>query len=375
MKDLKVLITSVDAGAGENMCHLINLIGECHGIEILVCADNPSSKIFDHKKIVHKKLNFNSLLSRDKKLSLCHSIIDNFTPDIFIAGLSNSGNGLDEWMLSVVQKNVPNCKSFLLLDDKGPVISLEGAMADVFLSTTPAIFDWAVERNYGEVRNIGSLKYSYFMSLEMDKFRVFARKELGVLDEQSLITFVAQTDLMQGHNEGFEKFLRGVQEIWRTNKNLKLLVRGHPGAPNAGIDCYHKALETGIDCLWNIDTPIVEVLAASDVLVSCSSSALTDYVWLSSTGTKLNAKPIFLVGNALKKWLLATQKTWSQEIVEQGLGIYCFENDDITTLLINAISGTTKNLPEDKDRLKSQLVNKHTVLKALEIDSVEIVGN
>lgn len=375
MKDLKVLISSVDAGAGENMCHLINLLGECDGLEILACADDPSSKIFGHNKIVHKKMNFDPLWPRNKKLSLCHGIVDNFTPDIFIAGLSNSGNGLDEWMLSVVQKNVPNCKTFLLLDDKGPVISVDGAAPDIFLSTTPAIYDWAVERGYTDVRNIGSLKHSYFMGLEIDKLRVIARKELGLLDGQSLITFVAQTDLMQGHNEGFDKFLRGVQTIWQTNKDIKLLVRGHPGAPKAGLDCYHKALETSVDCFWSIDTPIVEVLAASDVLVSCSSSALTDYVWLSSNGTKLNAKPIFLIGIALKKWLVATQNSWRQEIVEQGLGVYCFEDVDITTLLNNAIRGTVKNLLKDKDKLKSQFTNKNTVLKALKIDSVKVLGN
>lgn len=348
----RILLCASDAGAAQHFIHLANLLRGEQDYVVTVCAGPVASKIFSRAGVEYILVGTGAAADIEGLTQACRDIVGEARPDLLIHGLSNAGTGPDEVLAATVRDRSPAADIATLLDDKGPLFTIDGQFADALLATSRPIETWARKTGHPDVRLIGSLKHHALSRLPADEIRADARAGMGIPDSVRLVTFIAQTDAMDGHNERFEDLL-DVLVVERANlPEFELLVRLHPGAPDAGRTCYELALARGLSVRCDVDSDMTGILAASDALFSCSSTSMSDYVWLSLGGTRLNAVPVYLLGDALKKWLTEHQGTWRQELVEKGLALDCSGHEDMSELVRGAVSGELHAPAENREIIR-----------------------
>ena len=342
----KILFSASDVGAAEQMVPLIQLIRGEAAFQSHVCASVDAAKIFEAHALsidtfTEANVKFRTLSSTEKHDLIClgNHIIENARPQITISGLSNFGNGLDETIIHAAKKR--GIKSCLLLDDFGPIFTLNGEMADIFLATSNKIFQWCSKY---EVKTylLGSPKHQGFTEFPADLVRLKTRKFLEIDDKSLLISFFAQNERMSGHNYNFQILCEVLREIQNDIPKFKLAVRPHPGAPSGGERCYNIANSMGLAC--SIDNPsnnVLKLLCASDVVLSCISTCLTDFLWLKIGARSLPGYPIYLlIGRDIKMWLDEfLEGPWCPEIYDMGLAYMPQSTDELASAIKRSILG------------------------------------
>ena len=342
----RILFSASDVGTAEQMVPLIQLMRDEAAWQIHVCASVDAAKIFEAHALpidtyTEASVKIGTLSPKEKYelIAFGNQIIENFCPQITISGLSNFGNGLDESIIHGAKKR--GIKSCLLMDDFGPIFTLDGEIADIFLATTSKIFQWC-SKYESKTYLLGSPKHEGFTQFPSDLARLKTRKFLEIDDKGLLITFFAQNDRMRGHNYNFQVLCEVLREIQNDIPEFNLVVRPHPGAPSGGEKCYNIANSMGLPC--SLDDPtndVLKLLCASDVVLSCISTCLTDFLWLKLGARSLRGYPIYLlIGQEIKIWLDEfLEGPWCPEIYDLGLAYMPKSADELASAIKSSILG------------------------------------
>ena len=133
-----------------------------------------------------------------------------------------------------------------------------------------------------------------------------------------------------------------MREIQNDIPEFNLVVRPHPGAPSGGEKCYNIANSMGLPC--SLDDPtndVLKLLCASDVVLSCISTCLTDFLWLKLGARSLRGYPIYLlIGQEIKIWLDEfLEGPWCPEIYDLGLAYMPKSADELASAIKSSILG------------------------------------
>ena len=348
----------MDAGAAHHMVHVARLLADsgdyavtaytCHAARGVFQTFGAESLPFD---TVPRAPRAPTAADLDALNAAADRIIADLRPDLVIGGLSNTGNGPDEAFGAAARR--AGLTTVTLLDDRGPLQSLDGGNARHLLATSRAIETWAGQVPDATVHFVGSLKHHALSLLPADEIRRRVRDKMGLGDDTKLVTFIAQTDAMEGHNERFVDLVEILDRDRDRLPPFRLVVRVHPGAPRAGEWCFAEAERRGLDAACDRDGDINQLLAASDALFSCSSTSMTDYVWLSLGGGTLRAVPIYLLGGeAIREWLVKLQGTWEPDLVTRGLALMATDNDELEKYVQKSLCGTLRAPNAKKEILR-----------------------
>jgi hypothetical protein len=338
----KVLLSANDAGAAHHMVHLARLLRNSSSCDVLLVAGPVAGGVFARENVSFQPFSVptgQGSTNVSRLIVAAETVIREYQPDLFVNGLSNLGHGPDEALAVAVRRMRPHCVTATLLDDRGPLHTLDGKLADHLLATSRAIEVWASRTGHTDVIMIGSLKHHALSLLPVDEIRRQAREEMGLTDAMTLVTFIAQSDAMHGHNERFRDLAVTLERRRADLPAFELLIRVHPGAPNAGDWCFEEAKRRGLPARRDADGSMTKILTASDALFSCSSTSMTDYVWLALGSKELKAVPVYLIGPALRKWLIGLQGTWKPDLVERGLAYAAVGDHEFDRLVVEAVRG------------------------------------
>ena len=129
---------------------------------------------------------------------------------------------------------------------------------------------------------------------------------------------------MTGHNYNFGELCAALNAIKCDIPNYKLVVRPHPGAPDAALACQQIAKSFGLRSeLDDKDGNILDLLAASDCVLTCQSTSIIDYVWFRLGSEFAIPKPIYLLmGDHINDWLdNFLEGPWRPELIELGMAL------------------------------------------------------
>lgn len=353
----RVLLSAMDAGAAHHMVQLHGLLSADADLAVSLHACGAAARIFDAAAIPFTP--FQAVPadprhpSTDESIQLrahADAVVASERPTLVIGGLSNTGNGPDEAFGAAGR--AAGVVTATLLDDRGPLYTIDGRFADHLLATSPAILKWADAVSGARVHMIGSLKHHALSLKSADDIRTAVRRRMGVGDER-LVAFVAQSDAMEGHNEKFVDLVTILEQDRDRLPPFRLVIRVHPGAPRAGLWCWEEAVRRGLPAECDRgDHDILEMLAASDALFSCSSTSMTDYIWLSLGGHDLTAVPVYLLGGAIQRWLEATQGTWMPDLVARGLAVVATDVEQLRDFVHRALAGVLSAPNTDRNSIR-----------------------
>jgi hypothetical protein len=358
MKKVNVLLSSVDAGAAQNIVHLVNILKEINNYHYEIYACDAAADIFIKNNIDFKYFNHLPVdRSNPTQIELSDlkneatNIINLEKPDLVINGLSNNGNGLDEALPAAARISNYLITTIVLLDDQGPLYSLDGCMPDHILATTIANKNWAEKTVSSRVHLIGSLKHHALSLMPVDDIRINARRKFNMRNEEDkLITFISQSER---HNKVFNNLLNVLGNIHDELPEFKLIVRIHPGAREAGEKCYSLARKMNINVQSDYDSNLNELLCSSDVLLSCNSTVLADYVWLALGGDTLRTVPVYMLcDDQVRDWLVERHGSLQTDIIKHGLALVANNDSDLKSYIIKLLNKKIIMKSEDKEKVR-----------------------
>jgi hypothetical protein len=355
----RVLVSSMDAGAAHHMVQLVQLLAATPGFSVSLHACHAAAGVFANAGLAFKP--FDVLPANppqatpgevERMIAHAAAVIADDRPDLVIGGLSNTGAGPDEAFGAAAR--AAGCVTATLLDDRGPLFTLDGRYAEHLLATSTAILAWAKNVQGPKLHMIGSLKHHALSLLPADDIRKAVRARMGLNDSTRLVTFIAQSDAMEGHNEKFSDLINILERDHLHLPSYRLAIRVHPGAPSAGLWCWEEAMRRGLPAECDRgEHNILDLLAASDVVFSCSSTSMTDYIWLSLGGRLLTAVPVYLLGGSvIRDWLVATQGTWVPDLVTRGLALIAADHDELAKHVHRGLGGTLTAPNPDRNSIR-----------------------
>lgn len=245
-------------------------------------------------------------------------VFDAFAPDAVLVGLASFRGGIDDAGLFLARRQ--GIPSLLLLDDVGHHHDTASLRPDCTLAVSDSIAEWARETLQVPVVMIGPPRHHALSTAPVECMRAQGRTIFGVADGIQLITFFAQTDLLPGHDTNFDALLDTLRQRHASGAAFEFLVRAHPGFPETGTQCHARAKAAGIKAQLDVDSDPALVLASSDVVLSCVSSSIADYVWLARASDGLNAHLAYLlIGDPIRTHLEQEFGNWQPELARTGV--------------------------------------------------------
>jgi len=261
-----------------------------------------------------------------------NAIFEREKPNALICGLSNYPNGIDDAAMATAHTSERSCPSVLLLDDKGPISTLDNRHPDHVLAVNGDIADWAQGNTTAKVHRIGSPKHDAMSRQPVDAIRANYRSNLGFGDDVRLVVFIAQSSDIPGHDRNFELFLNSLARC--KSENTVVFLRAHPSFPDTAERYTSSARALGVDIRRHEESNIIPLLCASDALLTCTSTVMQDYAWLARGGRTLNAfLAHMLIGDDMRTWLEATFGDWRPAMVTAGVAEALIDPDQLENRL------------------------------------------
>jgi hypothetical protein len=372
---VRIVMTAMDAGAAHHITPVAALLAEQPDTSVSIYACHVAAEVFDRVGVSYTRFeavpqNFRAPSAREIENLLAEArvIVAAERPNLVICGVNNTGNGPDEALCAAARE--VGCETAILLDDRGPLFTLDGQPPRHLLATTKSIYDWAcgvAAEQAVEAHLVGSLKHEKLSALPADEMRAEARRRMGAGDDEHLCVFIAQSDAMDGHNDNFALFATALHDLRDQLPNYKLIVRVHPGAPETGQWCFKYAQQLGlpVECDPG-QSEILDLLAASDSLFSCISTSLIDYSWLSLNSQTLKVIPVYImIGEGIKTWMTETLGGWMPELAEQGRALLIAERSELQEGVKQALNGHVMPANPDPNAIKDVASSSKSILCVL----------
>jgi hypothetical protein len=385
----KILATARDVGAAHQIVEVVRYLRAESEWEVALYASDPAAQTFEAHGEAFTRFDpitpYQASISNEDLAALklgARRLVETEKPDMVLCGLSNYAYGIDDAVIQAAGAAARSCPSLLLLDDKGPLQSLDDGQPDHLLATSEAIALWAEDSCRSRVHRIGTPKHDALSRLPVDRIRRDERAKRAVRDEDILLVYFAQSSHVPGHDRNFASFVRTLSEIAETVPPYRLILRGHPGF-QATANAYLAQAETaGLNVVLDSAGDVTPLLCAADIIVTCTSTVVQDYTWLARAGSDLNAMLVhLLIGDDLHIWLVDTFGDWQPAAVRQGLAQAIVSCKELRRLLLTELAATARKkhpppavTPEIDDPRSAILTALHTILAEHSAGSPQPLG-
>lgn len=277
----KILVSAGDVGAAFHLCEVIKCAQDIYNTEIFLVASKEALLVFKSAGIEVNKMcvtrSCGDVSRNDQKLlDEAVRLIESFVPDAILVGLSGSGRGIDEALIASAR----GIRTYALQDYWGDVQEGFGRFPHTYF-----VLDFFAERATkirvpsANVVVSGSARHSAILDLNANQLRKDARAKFAVADDQWLVSFYGQP---LWHIPGYKNILTDVGNSMKIiNPNSLLVYRAHPreGSSDKGraIECLSSA---GANVILDKNQMVEETLCASDLRMSCYSTCVLDYAYV-----------------------------------------------------------------------------------------------
>jgi hypothetical protein len=337
----KILATVRDVGAAHQMVVMVRYLRVEPNFDVVFFASEPAGQTLElygeeyilfEPDLPYQASHSDADLTRLK--AGAYHLLQIEQPDMVLCGLSNYAQGIDDAVMQAAKAASWHCPSALLLEDKGPIQSMDGALPDHILATSEAIAIWSDKNCSSKVHRIGSPKHDALSRLPVDQMRQQERAKRGLDGSDCLAVFIAQASHPPGHDENFTEFIQALCEIDGNGVHHSLVLRGHPGFPETTNAYLALAQNAGLNITLDPGDDIIPLLCAADMVLSCTSTVIQDYTWLARGGNDLRARLVhLLIGDDFRSWLDGQFGDWRPTEVRQGLAQAVISREELIELL------------------------------------------
>ncbi|HIF10541.1 MAG TPA: hypothetical protein EYQ81_12400 [Sneathiellales bacterium] len=337
----KILATVRDVGAAHQMVMLVRHLRSESDLNVVLFASEPARQTLElyneEYTLFEPVLPYQaSLFDADLKAlkAGAQRLLQSEHPDMVLCGLSNYALGIDDAVVQAARIVPWHCPSALLLEDKGPIQSIDGSQPDHILATSEAIAIWSEKNSSSKVHRIGSPKHDALMRLPVDRIRQDERAKRGLDGSNCLAVFVAQASFPLGHDENFAAFISVLSETDGNGARHSLVLRGHPGFPETSNKYLALAQSAELNITQDPGGDIVPLLCAADMIVTCTSTVIEDYTWMArGGGTLYAAMAHLLIGDRFRSLLEREFGDWRPAAVQQGLAQAIVSREQLAAFL------------------------------------------
>lgn len=334
-----ILFTSRDVGAAHQIKHIVkefkkegfdvSILGSGNAFEVFKREGlNPRLYSIGGKPFVSKRASKGLI---NELLKSSYEIINRVRPDAVFCGLTTLDYGIDEAIMYWAASKRLGIPSFQFLDTWGTFNHFKDGYPDIYFAMDRASELLGSKGAKAPIRVVGSPKHFAYSTLDIKALRKKTRKELNLSDDEKMIGYFGQCPDVPGHTYNFKLLVDTIRIYSVKYGKCKFLLRPHP-AYKKMFEYYWKYLnDEGIETVKSPEGySVEEVLCACDVVFTHYSTTGVDHAFLNCYSEKpIGVVMYMLCGKEIKEFLLNNFGYWKIPILEEGIGFYVDNEDEI----------------------------------------------
>jgi hypothetical protein len=338
-----LLLTARDPATAYAYLNLLPAARLENRFSLKIVAQSPALEILQNsgEKVESELHVYPEILGRDSALSGAREIIDKFSPDLILTGISGPGYGIDEAVLSIAQeRGLPRYALQSYWGDLNE--SLPGRPDTIFVIDDEAA-SLTVDRIECRTAVVGSLKHEGYGQLDVSKLRGDFRLNVELEPDEALIGFYGQP---LEHLEGyFETITRTAEELAEFDQKFKLLYRPHPKESVSLRERTIKVFQrTGLDLILDSEVTVEPGLSGCDLVLSAFSTCGFDAQQLNRVSpVPLNITVYLLFNRQLASWFEEYTKLQRVPTVDQGIAYQVGVVGEINSVLSQLLNLKVKS--------------------------------
>lgn len=278
----KILLSARDPGAALNIYAIYMVLKETGFFQTYFVASRPAFDIVKNYGFVPEPVffygkendSFNVNDDLQPLLNKADELLNKFSPDIVITGLSSFGSGIDEAL--ILRSKV---KTILYQDFWGDINSSLGKLPDLIFCLDEFAAGLTKKNHRTDCEVIGYPKTDLFKELDIKKLRNDTRKYILGDQDAKIVTWFGQSPKIPGHDTALSSLIDSLSFF---DKNIVFMLKGHPKFKTDVHSIVRYAMGK---CLNIVDitryNDPVPWLVCSDIIVSAFSSCGIDHAYLS----------------------------------------------------------------------------------------------
>lgn len=300
MDKIKLLISARDPATAYAFKILIDELILDVRFDVYVVAQAPAYEILselDHNILI-KVDDFGGEI--EPLFMYTKEMVRQVQPDIVLTGISGPDLGIDEVLLSVVDKS--DIRTFSLQSYWGDLNEGIGCYANTIFVLDDFAAELTRERIKAECIVVGSLKHQDYKEINVPEMRAGYRNNIGATDEQVIICFFGQPLIeYEWYKKTILEFAVSCQKVMG---NAILVYRAHPKETVESREWTMNVLKNKTSrFIYDHEKDIETVLAGCDTVVSCFSTCGYDLQQLMYASDYAPAVPLYLFYNPdLRSW-------------------------------------------------------------------------
>lgn len=337
-----LLLTARDPATAYSYLNLLPAARLENRFSLKIVAQSPALEILQNsdEKIDSDLHGFPGIPSQDSALDMAREIVDEFSPDLVLTGISGPDYGIDEAVLSIAQER--GLPRYALQSYWGDLnASLPGRPDTIFVIDEEAA-NLTIDRIECRTAVVGSLKHEGYGQLDVSKLRRDFRLHAGLLCDEALVGFYGQP---LEHIDGyFETIIRTAEELAEFDVKFKLLYRPHPkesiGLRKRTIEAFKRA---GLDVILDSEATVEPGLSGCDLVLSAFSTCGFDAQQLNRVSpVPLNITVYLLFSPQLASWFHEYTKLQSVPMVDKDMAYQVGIVEEINNVLRQALNQDAK---------------------------------
>lgn len=214
---MKLLVTCRDLGSALSIIEIVKqgLLDEKNQIEVY--AQKPAyDKFLSHGLQAHlvefEPIHISGDSTVDELFCYCERILNEFSPDVILAGLSTPGDaGIDEAMVCVAKGRKP---TFVMQDFWGEINNFFGVMADSYFCLDEKAAELTGSRYQVSTKILGSPKHAHYAKIDFVERRNILRKKLNIKNDEIVIGFFGQAlHALVGYGDTLQQWAKAMSEL------------------------------------------------------------------------------------------------------------------------------------------------------------------
>ena len=310
---------------------------------VIVVAQSPAYEIlYNSNELIDRKLQKFPVYSRlEIALMECRELIDKYSVELILTGISGPDCGIDEAVLSIAQdRNIPR---YALQSYWGDLnLRLSGRPETIFVIDEEAA-ELTINRSSCKTVIVGSLKHQKYSQTDISKLRKEFRSYAGLDKNEVLIGFFGQPlDFITGYCETVTGLANELSEL---NEEFKLLYRPHPKETAQLREWTLRIFEkSGLEVILDKNEEVEAALCACDVVLSAFSTCGYDAQQLNRVSEiPLNVTVYLFFNGELKNWFREYTKLKDIPLVNSGLAFQVNSVDEINNVINKALKSEIKH--------------------------------
>ena len=279
MKKIKVLITSKDYGAAENITEIIKSLKEDNRFEFRVLSSNPAYKFFLENNIESDLVDLDTDVEnyRYKLINTARNYIEDYKPDAILTGVSGFTEGIDEAVILVSKEIV----TFSVQDFWGYVNNSLDSYPDYYF----------VIDSYAKKINEKRYNTKSIVLGAVPKYTKYKNKNFDCIKRGDKIVFFGQP---LWKFDSYTKTLRYISEVLDKYNISSLYYKPHPTETNENLNLLIGIFKQGTNVIILRDKKLEEVLFSSSLAISINSTVIVDLAYLMKYYNKRISLGVFL---------------------------------------------------------------------------------